>query len=75
MPRVQLIAVGPVALTKTQPAAAAVATTYLTLALNQRESEKVIEAASTTGKLSFALLTPRSKTAPSAGVTASTLFQ
>jgi pilus assembly protein CpaB len=72
LPRVQVIAVGPVALTKSQPTP--VAMTLLTLALDQQQSAKVIEA-STTGKLTFALLTDKSKTTPSAGVSTTTLFQ
>jgi pilus assembly protein CpaB len=73
LPRVQVIAVGPVALTKSQPGST-VATTLLTLALDQHESEQVIQA-SQSGKLYFALLSDHSKVSPSAGIGDSTLFQ
>lgn len=73
LPKVQVIAVGPLALTKAQPGST-VATTLLTLALTQKQSEQVIQA-SQTGKLYFALLTSHSQVAPAAGVTDSTLFR
>lgn len=72
LPRVQVIAVGPVALTKAQPGST-VASTLLTLALTQKQSEQIIQA-SQTGKLYFALLTSHSKVSPSGGVSDSTLF-
>jgi pilus assembly protein CpaB len=73
IPRVEVIAVGPNALTKSQTDPA-VATTLMTLALNQKQSEQVIRAAQT-DELYFALLTPHSKLTPSAGINANNLFK
>lgn len=73
IPRVEVIAVGPNALTKSQTDPA-VTTTLMTLALNQKQSEQVIRAAQT-DELYFALLTPHSKVTPSAGINATNLFK
>jgi pilus assembly protein CpaB len=47
--------------------------TLFTLALNQKDAEKVLYA-STHGELSFGLLNDRSKVAPGPGVTSQNLF-
>lgn len=74
LPRVEVIAVGPDALTKSQTAPG-IATTLMTLALNQKQSEQVIQASQAGGQLYFALLTPHSKVTPSAGVNTNNLFK
>jgi pilus assembly protein CpaB len=73
LPRAEVIAVGPNALTKslTDPS---VATTLMTLALNEKQSSQIIQA-SQTGELYFALLTPHAKATSSAGVNATNLFK
>jgi pilus assembly protein CpaB len=78
LPRVTVLAVGPTAITTTSTTADGTTNTeqvpnaILTLALDQREAERMIQAQSE-GELYFGLLTPDSRTAPSGGVTSQDL--
>jgi pilus assembly protein CpaB len=78
LPRALVIAVGPttaVPTQGTQVSNSGVATAIITLALNQRDAEKVI-LAQTVGDLYLGLLTPASRVGPNgAAVTAQNLFR
>jgi pilus assembly protein CpaB len=80
LPKVQVIAVGQTTLsTSTTTSEGAQTTsnvpqTLLTLAVDQKQAEKVLYA-STHGELSFGLLDDKSKVKPSAGVTQRNLFR
>jgi pilus assembly protein CpaB len=80
LPSVQVVAVGATTVTKSTSTSDAGSTTetipqtLFTLAVNQKEAEKVLFAAST-GELSFGLLDAKSKVKPDSGVTQSNLFR
>jgi pilus assembly protein CpaB len=71
--RAEVAAVGPTSVTQSQ-ADTTVATTLMTVALTQRQSEQVIQA-SHGGTLYFALLTSRAKASNSPGTNDSNLFR
>jgi pilus assembly protein CpaB len=80
LPKVQVVAVAQTTVTTattTGPEGAqtteSLPRTLFTLALNQKDAEKVLYA-STHGELSFGLLNDRSKVAPGPGVTSQNLF-
>lgn len=80
LPKVQVIAVGQTGVTATtttdgegEQTTEAIPTTILTLALEQRDAERVILAAGQS-ELTFALLTDKSTVAPSGGTTLDDLF-
>lgn len=81
LPKVQVIAVAQTTMTtstSTDPSGGqtteSLPRTLFTLAVNQKEAEKIIFA-STHGELSFGLLNTKSKVAPSLGVTGANLFR
>jgi pilus assembly protein CpaB len=81
LPEVQVIAVGATTVTNTTTTTAEGAetteqlpTTLFTLAVDQRQAEKVLYA-STHGELSFGLLDEKSKVKPGPGVTQQSLFR
>jgi pilus assembly protein CpaB len=80
LPRVTVLAVGPTAVTTTSTTQDGTTNTeevpnaILTLALDQRQSERIIQAQAE-GELYFGLLTKDSRTAPSNGTNSQNLFR
>lgn len=81
LPSVQVVAVGQTTVTTSTSTSnsgdqttQSIPQTLFTLAVNQKEAEKVLFA-STTGELSFGLLDAKSKVRPGPGVTQSNLFR